>query len=90
MAIIIVIIWMTVALISRSIVAGVDAKPRPIFSPRDICIAAGDRCYCSNDTVSLTAECCVDDGSKGVACETCDIDPESGDYVNCSITLTNH
>ena len=53
------IILMTVTLISSSIVAGVDAKPRPIHTPRDICQGAGDRCYCSNDTVNLTAECCT-------------------------------
>ncbi len=82
------IIWMTVALISRSIVAGVDAKPRPIFSPDDICIGAGNRCYCSNDTANLTAECCVTTNSGSVNCERCDIDTKTGDYVNCSITET--
>ena len=85
-AIISATILMTVALISSSIVAGVDAKPRPIYSPDDICIAVGYRCFCSNDTESLTAECCVDNGSKGVRCETCDIDTKTGDYVNCVIT----
>ena len=84
--IIIAIILISVALISISIVAGVDAKPRPVNTPQDICLGAGySRCYCSNDTESLTAECCVDNGSKGVTCETCDIDTESGDYVNCVI-----
>jgi len=80
------IILMAVALISSSIVAEVDAKPRSINGPDDICIAAGDRCYCSNDTADLSAYCCVDNGSKGVTCETCDIDTETGDYVNCVIT----
>jgi len=68
---------MAVALISSSIVAEVDAKPRIVGSPDDICIAAGDRCYCSNDTANLAATCCVDNGSRGVVCETCDIDTRS-------------
>ena len=71
------IILMVVALISSSIVAEVDAKPRIVGSPDDICIAAGDRCYCSNDTANLAATCCVDNGSRGVVCETCDIDTRS-------------
>ena len=79
------IISMAVALISRSIASEVDAKPRSIHTPQDIYLGAMPRCYCSNDTEHLTAECCADNGSKGVVCETCDIDTESGDYVNCVI-----
>src|SRR6476646_5657064 len=80
------IILMAVALISSSIASEVDAKPRSVGSPDDICIRAeGDNCYCSNDTADLSAYCCVDNGSKGVTCETCDIDTETGDYVNCVI-----
>ena len=79
------IILMAVALISSSIVAGVDAEPRSTESPRDICIGAGDRCYCGNDTVNPTEECCVTGGGNTV-CETCDIDTKTGDYVNCSIS----
>src|SRR6478672_4498710 len=76
------IILMAVALISSSIVAEVDAKPRSTGSPDDICIIAENHgCYCSNDTVNLTAECCADNGSQGVKCETCDIDTKTGDYV---------
>jgi len=84
-AIIIVIILMTVALISSSIVAEVDAKPRSINSPQDICIDPGPSCFCSNDTVNLTAECCITNPNGKTVCETCDIDTESGDYVNCVI-----
>jgi hypothetical protein len=85
-AIIIVIILMAIALISRSIASEVDAKPRIVASPDDICtIADGYSCYCSNDTVNLTAECCTTNSNGKTVCETCDIDTESGDYVNCVI-----
>src|SRR6476619_2900938 len=71
-------ILMAVALISSSIVAEVDAKPRSTGSPDDICIIAENHgCYCSNDTANLTAECCADNGSQGVKCETCDIDTKT-------------
>ena len=80
------IILMTVAMISISILSNVDAKPRSINTPQDICIEASNpRCYCTNNTENLTAECCVSTNGN-TACETCDIDTETGDYVNCVIT----
>src|SRR6476469_7829994 len=79
-------ILMTVALISSSIVAEVDAKPRSTGSPDDICIIAENHgCYCSNDTANLTAECCATTNTGNTNCETCDIDTKTGDYVNCVI-----
>jgi len=82
------IILMDVALISSSIVAGVDAKPRSIHAPNEICLGAGDsNCFCSNDVEHLTATCCVTIRTGSVNCETCDIDTKTGDYVNCEITI---
>jgi hypothetical protein len=80
------IILMVVALISSSIASEVDAKPRSTGSPDDICIIAENHgCYCSNDTVNLTAECCATTNTGNTNCETCDIDTKTGDYVNCVI-----
>lgn len=80
------IILMTVTLILSYIVSGVDAKPRPIQSPQDICIGGGmSKCFCSNDTENLTATCCISHGAD-VYCERCDIDTKTGDYVNCNVT----
>ena len=80
------IISMAVALISSSIVAEVDAKPRIVGSPDDICtFEEGNSCFCSNDTANLTAECCATNSNGNAKCETCDIDTKTGDYVNCVI-----
>jgi len=80
------IILMAVALISSSIIAEVDAKPRIVGSPDDICtFEDGNSCFCSNDTVNLTAECCATNSNGKTSCETCDIDTKTGDYVNCVI-----
>jgi len=79
------IILMAVALISSSIASEVDAKPRSTGSPDDICIIAENHgCFCSNDTVNLTAYCCVSSNGQ-TNCEHCDIDTKTGDYVNCVI-----
>jgi hypothetical protein len=84
----IAIILMSVALISSSIVAGVDAKPSAIHAPNEICLGAGDsNCFCSNDVEHLTATCCATTRTGSVNCETCDIDTKTGDYVNCEITI---
>jgi hypothetical protein len=82
------IILMAITLISSYIVAGVDAKPRPIESPQDICpIAENEQhCFCSNDTENLTATCCTTSIGAGTNCETCDIDTKTGDFVNCVAT----
>ena len=80
------IVLMAVALISSSIVSEVDAKPRTVGSPDDICtFEEGYSCYCGNDTVNLTAECCSTNYNGKTVCETCDIDTKTGDYVNCVI-----
>jgi hypothetical protein len=78
------ILVMAVALISSSIVAGVDAKPGSGGNPRDVC-KAGQDCNCRNDTVNQLAICCSKDTSGISTCESCDIDTESGDYVNCDV-----
>jgi hypothetical protein len=79
------ILLMAVVLISSFIIAEVDAKPRSINTPQDICIIPGPSCFCSNDTEDLTATCCITNPNGKTVCETCDIDTESGDYVNCVI-----
>jgi len=75
---------MAVALISISIVAGVDAKPRPLQSPRDVC-KAGQICKCSNDTEFQMATCCTQDASGFVNCEQCNVDTNTGNYVDCRV-----
>lgn len=80
-AVIIGILFLTITLTSSSIVAGVDAEPTE--SPQDICIGNLPNCFCNNDTANLTAECCST--AKGhTQCEICDIDTNTGDYVNCN------
>ena len=80
---IIIAILLTIALISGSIVSSsyVFAEYK---SPRDVCQTYGP-CICNNDVEHLKAKCC-DFRENGTYCITCDINTETGDYVNCVVS----
>jgi len=55
-------------------------------SPRDICtIDPTKKCECYNSPKNLAAFCCYKDQTGKENCESCDIDTNTGDYVNCTV-----
>lgn len=55
-------------------------------SPRDICkLNPTAKCECYNVPKRLVAFCCYTTQSGKVNCESCDIDTNTGDYVNCTV-----
>jgi hypothetical protein len=55
-------------------------------SPRDICtIDPTKKCECYNSPKNLAAFCCYKDQTGKENCESCDIDTNTGDYVNCMV-----
>ncbi len=54
-------------------------------SPRDVCdLTPKSKCTCVNLVLVLQARCCSYTSSGNViACEACNIDTNTGDYVDC-------
>ena len=88
-AVILVVVSLLVLMLTYSSSNRVLTVKNP--SPRDVCNSfSTGTCECTNDVETLSATCCVLQGTETPGgfvhlCETCSINTDTGDYYNCSV-----
>jgi hypothetical protein len=75
------VIFVGISFIVVAIIYSSSDTPNVFAAPK----APGfDTGVCTNNPETLSATCCWVDIDKGTLCQTCSIDLETGDFVNCS------